>query len=64
MAAINAIPAADKLTLEDKAAVVKARTLYDALNDEEKSVNSNYSKLTEAEAKIKELEKGQTERKG
>ena len=55
MAAINAIPAADKLTLDDKAAVEKARTLYDSLNDEEKSVITNYSKLTEAEAKIREL---------
>lgn len=59
MAAIDAIPAADKLTMDDKAAVEKARTLYDSLNDEEKSVITNYSKLTEAEAKIRELEKQQ-----
>lgn len=62
MAAINAIPAADKLTLDDKAAVEKARTLYDSLNDEEKSVITNYSKLTEAEAKIRELEKQQEQK--
>lgn len=62
IAAIDALPAADKLTLEDKDAVVKARNLYDALDDEAKSVISNYSKLTEAEARIKELEKGQTQK--
>lgn len=62
MAAINAIPAADKLTMDDKAAVEKARTLYDSLNDEEKSVITNYSKLTEAEAKIRELEKQQEQK--
>ena len=48
--------------MEDKDAVVKARNLYDALDDEAKSVISNYSKLTEAEARIKELEKGQTQK--
>ena len=62
MAAIDAIPAADKLTLDDKAAVEKARTLYNSLNDEEKSVITNYSKLTEAEAKIRELEKQQEQK--
>lgn len=62
MAAIDAIPAADKLTMDDKAAVEKARTLYDSLNDEEKSVITNYSKLTEAEAKIRELEKQQEQK--
>lgn len=62
IAAIDALPAADKLTLEDKDAVVKARNLYDALDDEAKSVISNYSKLTEAEARIKELEKEQTQK--
>lgn len=62
MAAIDAIPAADKLTMDDKAAVEKARTLYDSLNDEEKSVITNYSKLTEAEAKIREFEKQQEQK--
>lgn len=62
MAAIDAIPAADKLTMDDKAAVEKARTLYNSLNDEEKSVITNYSKLTEAEAKIRELEKQQEQK--
>lgn len=62
IAAIDALPAADKLTLEDRAAVAKARTLYDALDDESKTVISNYSRLTEAEARIKELEKKQTEK--
>lgn len=62
IAAIDALPAADKLTLEDKDAVVKARTLYDTLDDESKTVISNYPKLTAAEARIKELEKGQTQK--
>ena len=62
IAAIDALPAADKLTLEDKDAVVKARNLYDALDDESKTVISNYSKLTAAEAKIKELEKQQEQK--
>lgn len=62
MAAIDAIPAADKLTMDDKAAVEKARTLYNSLYDEEKSVITNYSKLTEAEAKIRELEKQQEQK--
>lgn len=62
IAAIDALPAADKLTLEDKDAVVKARTLYDTLDDESKTVISNYSKLTAAEAKIKELEKQQEQK--
>ena len=39
IAAIDALPAADKLTLEDKDAVVKARNLYDALDDESKICN-------------------------
>ena len=51
IAAIDALSAADKLTLENKDAVVNARNLYDALDDEAKSVISNYSKLTAAEAR-------------
>lgn len=62
IAAIDALSAADKLTLENKDAVVNARNLYDALDDEAKSVISNYSKLTAAEAKIKELEKQQEQK--
>lgn len=62
IAAIDALPAADKLTLEDKDAVIKARNLYDALDDESKTVISNYPKLTAAEAKIKELEKQQEQK--
>ena len=57
--AIDAIPAADKLTLEDKKTVEKARTLYDVLDAESQAAVSNYSKLTEAEAKIAELEEKQ-----
>ena len=59
--AIDAIPAADQLTLEDKKIVEKARTLYDALDAESQAAVSNYSKLTEAEAKIAELEEKQAQ---
>ena len=59
--AIDAIPAADKLTLEDKKTVEKARTLYDVLDAESQAAVSNYSKLTEAEAKIAELEEKQAQ---
>ena len=62
IATIDALPAADKLTLENKAAVINARNLYNALDDESKTVISNYSKLTAAEAKIKELEKQQEQK--
>lgn len=59
--AIDAIPAADQLTLEDKKTVEKARTLYDALDAESQAAVSNYSKLTEAEVKIAELEEKQAQ---
>ena len=59
--AIDAIPAADQLTLEDKKTVEKARTLYDALDAESQAAVSNYSKLTEAEEKIAELEEKQAQ---
>lgn len=59
--AIDSIPAADQLTLEDKKTVEKARTLYDALDAESQAAVSNYSKLTEAEAKIAELEEKQAQ---
>ena len=59
--AIDAIPAADQLTLEDKKIVEKARTLYDALDAESQAAVSNYSKLTEAEVKIAELEEKQAQ---
>ena len=59
--AIDSIPAADQLTLEDKKIVEKARTLYDALDAESQAAVSNYSKLTEAEVKIAELEEKQAQ---
>ena len=59
--AIDAIPTADQLTLEDKKTVEKARTLYDALDAESQAAVSNYSKLTEAEVKIAELEEKQAQ---
>lgn len=55
---INALPAVDALTLENKAAVEAARTAYNALTPEQKELITApvYEKLTNAEAKIAELE--------
>ncbi len=42
-------------SLKDQAAVVAARTAYDALTDTQKALVDNYDKLLAAEAQIKEL---------
>lgn len=52
-AKINAITA--KVALADKAAVEAARTAYDALTSAQKSLVTNLTKLTAAEAVIKQL---------
>ena len=57
IAKIDALPSADKLTLNHKDAVTAARKAYDALGVSQKNQVKNYSKLTAAETKIKELEK-------
>jgi hypothetical protein len=57
---INALPPADKITINDKAAVEKARADYDALTPEEKQDSrltpEVMKKLTDAEAALKQAE--------
>ena len=55
---ISSIPAADKLTLADKSAVVAARKAYDALTAEQQKLvpKETLQKLTKAEEKITALE--------
>ncbi len=53
--AINALP--DPVRLEDKALVEAARSAYDLISTlEQKSLVTNYTKLTQAEKRIKDLE--------
>ena len=52
---IAALPAADKLTLADQAAVAAARAAYDQLSAGQQSMVTNYSTLITAEAKIAAL---------
>ncbi|HMM05731.1 MAG TPA: S-layer homology domain-containing protein [Clostridiales bacterium] len=52
---IAALPALDQLTLSNKAAVAAARAAYDSLTEAQKSLVTNYSALTAAEAKIAAL---------
>ncbi len=56
--AITALPAADKLTLNDKAAVEAARKAYNALTDEQKAdvPAETLKKLEDAEKQIEKLE--------
>ena len=56
VAAIDALPAADAITLENKDAVEAARAQYDALSEEGKQEITNYAKLQLAEATIAKLE--------
>lgn len=53
------LPAVDKITLEDKESVKAARDAYDALNEDQKKLvpEEQVKALTEAEAKIAELQK-------
>ena len=53
---IAALPAADKLAISDKTAVMAARTAYDALSAAQKTLVTNLSILTASEAKIASLE--------
>ncbi len=57
--AINALPAAADITLENKEAVVAARAAYDALSEAQQALVSKEAqdKLTACEARIAELEK-------
>lgn len=49
---INALPAAEQVTLENEAAIAAARAAYDALSDAEKAAVKNYDKLQAAEQQI------------
>ena len=59
---INALPAEEDLTLEDKAAVEAARSAYDALTEEQKAFVSNLADLEAAEKKIAALEKEEADK--
>lgn len=54
--AINALPASDALTLDDKDDVVATREMYDVLTDTEKGYVSNEMTLKLAEVVIEKLE--------
>ena len=56
---INALPAADEITLENKEAVAAARAAFDALTEAQQALVSKETqdKLTACEARIAELEK-------
>ena len=56
---INALPAADEITLENKEAVAAARAAFDALTEAQQALVSKEAqdKLTACEARIAELEK-------
>lgn len=57
---INALPAANNITLSNKNAVQSARSDYNALSSTEKDKVTNYSKLVACENKIAQLEADQT----
>lgn len=52
---INSLPEASKIKIEDESAIVAARKAYDALTNAEKVFVTNFGKLNNAEAKIREL---------
>lgn len=56
---LKALPAVDKITLEDKESVKAARDAYDALNEDQKKLvpEEQVKALTDAETKIAELQK-------
>ncbi len=56
---IDSLPDTTSITLDDEVKVGEARTLYDALTDEEKNKVTNYSKLISLESKIKKLRDAQ-----
>ncbi len=52
---IDALPTADKVTLETEAKVKEAREAYDRLSEADKEKCTNYNKLTDAEAVLSYL---------
>lgn len=63
IAAINALPSKDAITLDKESDVIAARTLYDALSGTQKKLvdETVYAKLTAAEDAIAELKKAAEE---
>jgi len=53
--AIDAFPVLADITLANEAEIIAAREAYNALNDDQKGLVSNYQELVEAEEKIKDL---------
>lgn len=60
IAKIDALPAANNITLSNKNAVQSARSDYNALSSTEKNKVTNYSKLVACEDKIAQLEADQS----
>jgi len=50
------VPSVDKLTINDKKAVLAARAAYDLLSEAEKAQVENYRRLVEAEKRIAALQ--------
>ena len=55
MAKIEALPEAERINLQDKAAIEDARSAYEELSKEDKEKITNYSKLQACEARLAEL---------
>lgn len=56
VADIDKLPDTDKLTTANKAAVSALQTRYETLDDESQKLITNYSKVTDAAARIEEIE--------
>lgn len=56
---IESLPNTTSVTLNDETIVGEARTMYDALQDDEKTKVTNYSKLVALESKLKKLRDAQ-----
>ena len=52
---INLIDTIGEVTLDSEAAITAARNAYDALAEDQKAAVTNYTKLTDAEAKLAQL---------
>ncbi|WP_148568685.1 DUF4430 domain-containing protein, partial [Acetobacterium bakii] len=57
MAQITALPEAAAITLDNQKAVADVRSAYNALSAEDQKLVTNYTKLTDCEAKIADLQK-------
>lgn len=59
-ALITALPNVEQITLADKTAIEAARTAYNALSAAQKALVTNLTELTAAEARLAELQTGDT----